>query len=148
MPLYREVKMLYKISLRTASALCIAHAAFHQLGASQAPADPEEVALIAAMSNFRMDIMGSVRSYMDLFSGMGVFETAMFVGLSVLLWQLSNMHGEAKRGVRPLLATIAITFLVFAVISIRYFFVVPVAMEALIAASVAAAFFASGRHVA
>jgi hypothetical protein len=140
--------MLYKISLRIASILCFIHAAFHQLGTSQVPTNPEEIALIEAMSRFQMDVMGSVRSYMDFFSGMGVFETAMFVGLSVLLWQLSNMQSEAKRAARPLLATLAIIFLVFTAISIKYFFVVPVAMEALIAVLVAAAFFASGRHVA
>jgi uncharacterized membrane protein len=140
--------MLYKLTLRIASILCLAHAAIHQLGTSQAPTNPEEVALIAAMSNFQMDVMGSLRSYTDFFAGMGVFETVMFVGLTVLLWQLSNIRSDAKQAICPLLATVAITFLAFTAISIKYFFVLPVVMEALIAVLVGVAYFDSGRHAA
>jgi hypothetical protein len=137
--------MLYRSSLRIASALSIIHAGMHQLGMSQAPANPAEVALTESMRSFQMDVMGSMRSYMDFYSGMGLSMTIMLTGLGVLLWQMSGTEKQLRAGTRPMLLTFGLTFIALTTASLSYFFVAPVIMEALIAVLALTAYFTSRR---
>jgi len=137
--------MLYRVSLRIASALSVIHAGMHQLGMSQAPANPAEVAVTQAMQSFQMDVMGSMRSYMDLYSGMGLFMTIMLTGMGVLMWQLSGTEKQLRKGTRPLLLTIGIVFIALTIASTRYFFVAPIIMETVIAALAFTAYFSIRR---
>lgn len=126
--------MVYRILLRTAAVLAAIHALMHQVGMLQPPADPNEIALVGAMQAHQMDLMGAVRSYLDIYSGMGVFMTLMLVGFAILLWQMAAAPQQSRQAHRPLLLTIALVFLVLAAASIRYFFIAPIVMEGLVAA--------------
>jgi hypothetical protein len=147
----KEHAMLFRTSLRVASALSAVHAVMHQAGMMQTPTDPTEIALNASMRSFEMSVMGSARSYMDFYKGMGMFMTIMLLCFAVVLWQVSSTQKQNREATRPLLLTIGLAFLVFAAISIKYFFIAPVVMELLIAALVLLAFTSrrsstSGRH--
>jgi hypothetical protein len=132
--------MLFQVSLRIASALALIHAVMHQIGMMQSPTSPTEIALTASMRSFEMNVMGSARSYMDFYKGMGTFLTIMLLCFAVVLWQISGTQMQNREVTRPLLLTIGLAFLVFATTSIRYFFVAPVVMELLIAALALLAF--------
>jgi heme A synthase len=132
--------MLFQVSLRIASALAVIHAVMHQIGMMQLPTDPKEIALTASMRGYEMNVMGSARSYMDFYKGMGTFMTIMLLCFAVVLWQISSTQKQNREATRPLLLTIGLAFLVFAATSIRYFFVAPVVMELLIAALALLAF--------
>jgi hypothetical protein len=143
--------MLFPISLRLASGLAVIHAVMHQIGMMQAPTDKTEIALTTSMRTYEMNVMGSMRSYMDLYNGMGTFLTIMLLCFGIVLWQISWTRMQNREATRPLLLTIGLAFLVFAATSIRYFFIAPVVMELLIAALVLLAFTfprssTSGRH--
>ncbi|MCC6630895.1 MAG: hypothetical protein IT482_02380 [Gammaproteobacteria bacterium] len=143
--------MLFRTSLRLASALAVVHAVMHQIGMMQTPTDPTEAALTSSMRSFEMNVMGSTRSYLDFYRGMGLFMTIMLLCFAVVLWQISSTQKQNREATRPLLLTIGLAFLVFAAISIKYFFIAPVAMELLIAVLVLVAFTSrrsstSGRH--
>ena len=135
--------MLYRISLRIASALSIIHAGMHQLGMSQAPTNPAEIAVTESMQSFQMDVMGSMRSYMDFYSGMGLFMTIMLTGLGLLMWQMSGTEKQLRTCTRPILLIIGITFIALTTASLKYFFVAPIIMEALIAVFALTAYFNS-----
>ncbi len=137
--------MLYRFSLRIASALSLIHAGMHQLGMSQAPTNPAEVAVTESMQSFQMDVMGSMRSYMDFYSGMGLFMTIMLSGLGVLMWQMSGTEKQLRAGTRPILLTFGIIFIALTTASLKYFFVAPIIMEALIAVLALTAYFVSRR---
>jgi heme A synthase len=132
--------MLFQVSLRIASVLAVIHAVMHQIGMMQLPTDPTEIALTASMRGYEMNVMGSARSYMDFYKGMGTFMTIMLLCFAVVLWQISSTQKQNREATRPLLLTIGLAFLVFAATSIRYFFVAPVVMELLIAALALLAF--------
>lgn len=137
--------MSYRVQLRIACVLCILHAVMHQIGMLQPPGNPEELALSHSMQALQVNLMGSVRSVMDIYTGMGSFLTVMLVGFGVLLWQFSSAHGHVRAAFRPALLTIALTFVVFAAASVMYFFIAPILMEALVAALVLGAWF-KARH--
>lgn len=139
--------MRFRILLRVASVLSILHAGMHQLGMSQTPTNPAEIAVAQSMRSYQTNVMGSMRSYMDFHTGMGLFLTIMLVGLGVLLWQLSCFEEHSRQKLRPALLTIGLTFLAFTAASTKYFFAAPIIMEALIAVLVLAAYF-NARKVA
>jgi len=87
--------------------------------------------------------MGSMRSYMDFYSGMGLFMTIMLTGLGVLMWQMSCTEKQLRTCTRPILLTIGITFIALTTASLKYFFVAPIIMEALIAVFALTAYFNS-----
>jgi len=135
--------MLSRNSLRIASALASLHAVMHQAGMLQAPTEPAEIALVEAMHAYQANVMGSVRSYLDFFTGMGIYLTITLLCLAIVMWQVSRADPHVRQACRPLLLVIGLTFLAFAATSVKYFFIAPVAMQVLIAALVLLAWFTS-----
>lgn len=139
--------MRFRILLRVASVLSIIHAGMHQIGMSQTPTNPAEAAVAESMRSYQLNVMGSMRTYMDFYTGMGLFLTIALTGLGVFLWQMSGTEEHARPKLRPVLLTVGLTFLAFTAASIKYFFAAPIIMEALIAALVLAAYFNSRKKV-
>jgi hypothetical protein len=125
--------------LRAASVLTFIHAVLHTVGGLlRSPAHGEhEIAVLNAMKGFEFDFMGSMRSYWDFYFGFGLFVTLGLVLQAVLLWQLAPLVRKAPQVARPLLLTLLASFIVMMVLSWRYFFVAPLAIEALIAILIA-----------
>jgi hypothetical protein len=135
--------MLDRISLRIASALAFFHAVMHQVGMMQETTDAAEIALVNSMRSYQANVMGSMRSYMDFYSGLGIYLTITLLCFAIVLWLVSRGELAARQSNRPLLLTIGLAFLAFAAISVRYFFIAPVVMQALIAVFVLLAWFNS-----
>ena len=137
--------MKYRIVLRLASILSFMHGAMHQIGTSTLPTDNAALAVVGSMKSFQMDAMGSLRSYWDFYAGMGLLITITLITFGALLWLLSNVKANDRHIVRPLLLVIGLTFSIFAITSIKFLFLAPIIMEALIAAFVLFAYFNSQR---
>jgi len=135
--------MIYRVSLRAASVLCVLHAAMHQVGMMQSPASDAERAVISSMGAFTANVMGSTRSYLEFYSGLGVLLTVTLVAFGAVLWVLSRAESSAHAQTRSLLLLCGLTFVAFTAVSIRYFFIAPIVVEALIAALVSLAYFKS-----
>lgn len=135
--------MSYRNLLRAAAILCFVHAVMHQIGMMQPPANDAESVLRASMQAYQTHVMGALRSYMDFHAGMGLFLTLMLAGFGAMLWRLSALASGHVAALRPLLLIIGLTFLAFAIASMRYFFIAPIVMEALIAGLAFLAYFKS-----
>jgi hypothetical protein len=129
------------VLLRAAAALTFVHAVFHTVGGLLKPPahGAQEIAVLDAMKGFTFDFMGSMRSYWDFYFGFGLFVTLGLVLQAILLWQLAPLAGKAPHVARPLLRTLLASFAVMMLLSWRYFFVAPLATEALIAVLIALA---------
>lgn len=132
------------ILLRAASVLTLIHAVLHSYGLLSAPSPgQEEAALLDAMQSFKFDAMGSPRTYWDFYLGFGLFLTVNLILLAVILWQLATLAKSEPAKARPFMGLLCIAFVAFMVLSWLYFFVAPLAIEAVIALLVGLAYVSS-----
>ena len=124
------------IYLRIASALTLVHAVLHTIGGvfgKQAPGVEEATVLVMKTNQF--PVFGVTRSFWDFYLGMGLSVSIFLTFGAFVFWQLASLARTNARQLRPILATFALGYLVFAVNSYEYFFSGPVVVEVLIAAS-------------
>src|SRR5258708_2571638 len=95
--------------------------------ASQMPASrgPSEVAVFDAMRSFHFEIMGATRTHWDFYKGYEIFVSVAFGVVAVLIWQLSNLSKVDARRARPLIATILVCEIIFAILGWIYFVAAP-----------------------
>jgi hypothetical protein len=132
------------IFVRIAAGLVLLHAVLHTVGGvfGKVPDGPAAVA-VAAMKANQFVVFGNTRTFWDFYMGFGLGVTIFFTMEAVVLWLLAPLMASRGKELRPVLATFAVGYLVFAVNSFRYFFMGPVVVEALIAACLVAAFAAT-----
>jgi hypothetical protein len=131
--------------LRAASVLTLLLAAGHTLGMPWTPDRTERgAALVAALRAHTFEVMRSTRSYWDFYQGFGITIGVALLALAILLWQIGGVARHDARLVRPLVATVLVTFAAFAVLDVVYFFAVPLALALLCAALVAVAWWGCG----
>ena len=125
--------------LRIASALTLIHAVMHTIGGVFGkPVPGVATTVAAAMQANRFVVYGVTRSYADFYFGLGMGITIFLTATAGLLWQLSRLKVDDLARLRPVLATLAITWLAFAINSALYFFWAPVVFEIIIAACIIA----------
>jgi hypothetical protein len=127
--------------LRSAAALTFLHAVLHTIGGvfSKPDPGPGTVAMEAMTAN-RFLLVNVMRSYADLYRGMGLMVTIFLTVEALLFWQLASMAKTDAHRLRPILATFAVAYLALAVNSYTYFFIAPVLNEILIAVCLAVAY--------
>jgi hypothetical protein len=95
------------------------------------------------MKSNQFAAMGSMRTFWDFYMGLGLAATLSLTLEAIVLWMLASLARSRSNQLRPILIVFALSYLVFAMISYRYFFFGPVIAEILIALClVAAAIFA------
>ena len=130
--------------LRIASALTLIHAVLHTVGGVFGKIDPGPASVaVEAMKVNHFLFMGSIRSFWEFQRGMGLMVTIFLTAEAVLFWQLSSLARRDATRLRPILATFAIAYAAIDVISLNYFFLVPVLVEAVIAVLLGLAFVAA-----
>jgi hypothetical protein len=131
--------------LRIASVLAIVHAVLHTIGGviSKPRNGAPELAIIEAMKSRSFDVMGSLRTYWDFFFAYGILVSIALLVEGILFWQLATIAKTNAAAVKPILILFTLNFLVTSVIAWKYFFFAPAVTELLIAASLAAAYFAA-----
>ena len=92
-----------------------------------------EVALVAAMKAHRFNFGGSMRSYWDMYFGYGLEAALICLVEAILFWQLASIAGKAPQMVRPIVALFLVANVGHAVLETRYFFLVPLIPDLVIA---------------
>ncbi len=126
--------------LRIASALTLIHAALHTIGGVFAKPEPGAAeAAVAAMQSNHFLVMGLSRTYSDFYRGLGLGISIFLTAEAIVFWQLASLARTSSLRLRPIMATFAFAYLVFAINSSIYFFQAPVITEILIALCLALA---------
>ena len=129
-----------RVWLRVAAVITIIHAVLHTIGGVYgAPAPgPQTIAETAMKVNTFM-AFGNLRSMWIFYRGMGLTVTIFLTLSAIVFWLLGDLIKVAGARLRPILIAFAAGYMVFAVVSWRYFFSTPVITELLIAASLVVA---------
>jgi len=128
--------------LRIASVLTLIHAVLHTIGGVFGKPDPGlQAATVQMMKANQFPLMGFTRSYWDFYLGLGLGVSIFLTAEALVFWQFGSLAKTHARELRPILATFAVGYLVFAVTSYEFFFLGPVVVEMLIALSLAMAIF-------
>lgn len=129
--------------LRIASVLTFLHALLHTVGGvfGKPRAGVQEMVASVMKANAFAVPGGAVRTFWQLYIGMGLAVSVFLTLEAVVFWQLGGLlKTDAARPARPLLLTFTVGYLALAAVSTRFFFVAPVVTELLIAACLGWAF--------
>ncbi len=130
-----KASLLYRI----ASILILLFAAGHTVGFRKTDPKWKVDALVSSMRVIRFDAQGFHRTYWDFFVGFGLLVSVFLVFAAVLAWQLGDLPAVALASMRGPAWALAITFVIVTVLSLRFFFVVPVVFSAIISLCLIAA---------
>ena len=125
--------MKASLLVRTASVLAFVHAVLHTIGGvfGRVAAGPATIAVTAMKAN-QFAAFGNQRTFWEFYTGLGLAITIFLVMDSIVLWLLAPLVMSYPKQIRPVLVAFAIGYLVFAVVSFRFFFLGPVVVEFLI----------------
>src|SRR5437763_13408803 len=95
---------------------------------------PTEVAVVQAMKDHRFDFGGSVRSYWEMYFGYGLEAAGVCLVEAILFWQLAGITASTSLvTVRPIVVLGLVANIAHAVLVLRYFFLVPLVPDLMIA---------------
>jgi hypothetical protein len=132
--------------LRIASLLAFAQAIAH--GAMFLTAHPthgpDEIAVVTAMKNHAFLFGGISRSYWDMYFGYGLLAALVVLFEAMLFWLLAGLARDEPARLRPIIGLFILYNLAHAALLFKYFFVLPIAADALVATALLWAFVAAG----
>lgn len=127
--------------LRIASVLTLVHSAMHTIGGVFGAPPPGAASVAAAaMQDNHFQFMGATRSFWEFHRGLGLAVTIFLTAEGVVFWLLGSLAKRDAVALRPMLLVFALAYLAFALVSLVYFFALPVVFEAAIALCIALAF--------
>ena len=124
--------MKASILYRVAAVCLLLFAVGHTVGFRQSDPQWGVDALLTSMRSIHFDVQGFTRTYWDFFVGFGLFVTVFLLLASVIAWQLGSLPAETLGQVRGIAWALAIGCAAVAVLSWRYFFVVPIVFSMVI----------------
>jgi hypothetical protein len=133
--------VLYRIS----SVLLLLFAALHGFGFQQVDPTWGVDSLISSMRSMHFDLMGSSRTYWDLFVGFGLFLSVFLVFTAVLAWQLAGLPHQTLALLRGTAWALVICFAVVTIVCLKYAFIVPTVFSILILLCLTAAAWLSAK---
>jgi len=135
--------------LRIASVITFLYFAGHTASIPWTPAvGPGEAPVLEAMKAHSFNVLGSNRTYWDLYFGFGVIISGYLLVQAVVLWQLGSLAKREAAQVRAIVASFLVAFIVNAFLSWKYFFAIPLINAILISVCLALALVFSGRSKA
>ena len=135
--------------LRIASVITFLYFAGHTASIPWTPAvGPGEAPVLEAMKTHTFDVLGSNRTYWDLYFGFGIIISAYLLVQAVVLWQLGSLAKREPALVRAIVVSFLVAFIVNAFLSWKYFFAIPLINAILISVCLALALVFSGRSKA
>jgi hypothetical protein len=133
--------------LRIASIISLLYCTGHSTGYPWTPVEGEhEMAIVESMKSHQFDVIGSMRSLWDFYIGFGLVVSGFMLAISVALWQLASLAKRGFNGIRPMILTFFIAFVINTIFEIRYFFVIPMVMAAAISVLLGIAFIITLRN--
>src|SRR6266849_1006727 len=106
---------------------------------------PEEVAIVEAMRSRAFKFAAAPRSYWVMYFGYGLEAAFICLVEALLFWQLATIAGTTPAIVRPTIALFLVANVAHAILVMRYFFLVPLVPDILIALLLAWSIVISGR---
>lgn len=107
---------------------------------------PEEVAVVETMRAHLFDFGGRMHSYWDFYFGYGLFAALNCLIEALLFWFLAGLARDDARRLRPVIALFLAANLAYAGLVLRYFFLVPLGPDLLVATCLALAWLSAGQR--
>jgi hypothetical protein len=133
------------ILYRVASVLLLLFAAGHTVGFLQIDPKWGVDSMIMAMRSIHFDVQGSNRTYWDFYVGFGLFVSVVLVFSAVLAWQLGGLPAGTLALMRGTAWALVICFGAVAILSWRYFFIIPIVFSIAILLCLSAAAWLSAK---
>jgi hypothetical protein len=127
--------MTPSVLYRLAAALLVLFALGHQFGFRSVDPTWNANAVVSSMQAVSFPVQGFTRTYWDFFSGFGFMVTLFFLFSAVLSWELARLPADTRTTLARSRWVFALSYVVVAIVSWVYFFVVPGAFATIIAAS-------------
>jgi len=118
---------------RVAAALLVLFAAGHQFGFRQVDAQWGVTTLIDGLKTTRFGVQGATRTFWGFFSGLGFIVTTLYLFSAIVAWQLGGLPSATQHSLRLVLWTFAGCYVIIALLSWRYFFLVPSVLASVVA---------------
>jgi hypothetical protein len=138
-----KASMFYRI----AAALLLLFAVGHTLGFRQPDPQWGVDALLSSMRSIHFDVMGSNRTYWDLFLAAGFSVGVFYLFAAILAWQLGGLPAATLALMRGTVWAFALCFAAVTVVSWRYLFIIPIAFSIVITLCLTAAAWLSAKQV-
>ena len=120
------------IFFRIAAVLLLIFAALHTIGFRQVDPAWGADAVVRSMKSTHFNIMGSSRTYWQLFAGFGLIVSVFLVFAAVLAWQLASLPRQTWLFMRGTAWALVFCFAVVTILCFRYAFIVPTVFSFLI----------------
>jgi hypothetical protein len=117
---------------RIASVLLLIFAALHTFGFRQVDPAWGVDSVVGLMRSVHFDILGSSRTYWQLFSGFGLLFSVFLVFTAVLAWQLGALPYQTFALMRGTAWALVICFVAVTIVCFRYAFIIPTAFSIVI----------------
>lgn len=124
-----SASLLYRIS----SVLLVLFAIGHTVGFMQVDPRWGADAVVNGMRSVRFEVQSFNRTYWDFFVGFGLFVTVFLLFAAVLAWRFGGMSPERLAAIPVERWSFAISFVIIAGLTWRYFFLAPGIFSTLVA---------------
>ena len=121
------------VLLRIAAVVALLLAAGHTAGAPWTPSKGmAEAGLLQLMKSLHFDVMGTSRTYFDFYFGFGVSISVYLFTQAIILWQVAGLAKSNAKIVRPIVATMFLSYIAGGVVTVMYFFAAPIVFSAVV----------------
>ena len=126
---------LYRIS----SVLLLLFAFGHTVGFRHVDPGWRADTVVDGMRSVSFDVQSFNRTYWDFFTGFGLFVSVFLVFAAVLAWRFGSMSADRLSAIRIERWSFAVSFVLIAGLTWRYFFLAPGVISTLVALGLVAA---------
>lgn len=132
---------------RIAAVLLLLFAIAHTLGFRQSDPQWGVDALVGSMRSIHFDVMGSSRTYWDLFEAAGFCVGVFYLFAAILAWQLGSLPAATLAVMGAARWAFALCFAAIAVVSWKYLFILPIIFSVVITLCLIVAAWLSAKQV-
>jgi hypothetical protein len=129
--------------LRISAATSFLFALGHTVGGMKYWSPMGDNQVLQLMRTVPLEIMGTSRSYFDLYIGFGYSLSVAGFLQAVLLWQMSPLMSRNAAVVRPMVAAIALAVGISGIIAWQFIFLIPALFSLVLFGLLATAYFVS-----
>jgi hypothetical protein len=132
---------------RIAAGLLLLFAVTHTLGFGQSDPKWGVDALLGSIRSIHFDMLGSSRTYWDIFLAAGFSVGVFYLFAAILAWQLGGLPPATLALMRGTAWAFALTFAAITIVSWRYLFIIPIVFSVAITLCLTAAAWLSAKRV-